>query len=43
VIGPEESPALAEEAGAPAEADASDVPLRFEEAGPIVKIRSAGG
>jgi len=50
VIGGEEAPALAREAGAAAKPEPepeledaldSDTPFRFEESGPIVKIRSA--
>ena len=43
VIGPEEAPALTEEAGAEADGcESADSPFQFEEAGPIVKIRSNG-
>ncbi|HKJ23686.1 MAG TPA: polymer-forming cytoskeletal protein [Myxococcota bacterium] len=41
VIGPEETPALAEEAGAEARGS-DDAPFRFEEGGPVVKIRGNG-
>ena len=40
VIGPEEAPALAEEAGAPGMN--GQTPLEFEEGSPIVKIHSSG-
>jgi cytoskeletal protein CcmA (bactofilin family) len=43
VIGPEEAPAIAEEASVAADPDALETPLQLEESGPIVKIRSASG
>jgi cytoskeletal protein CcmA (bactofilin family) len=41
VIGPEEAPALAEEAGSEAGGEA-ETPFQFEERGPIVRIRGNG-